>query len=51
MSKSQAQLDFEAHVKKYPTYEDGTPRMTWDRLTKLTKWSWERKLGINPKGF
>lgn len=40
-SKSRGQLAFEAHVKRYPLYHDGTPRRSWDQLDSFQKMSWE----------
>lgn len=33
---------YEADVADYPHYPDGTPRRTWDQLSEIARWSWER---------
>lgn len=33
---------YEADVRARPTYDDGSPRPTWDQLCEVAKWSWER---------
>lgn len=36
------QQAYEADVAAQPVYHDGTPRKTWDRLSPVARWSWER---------
>lgn len=33
---------YEADLAKRPTYHDGTPRPTWEKLSEVGKWSWSR---------
>lgn len=33
---------YEADVRRYPTYHDGTPRKTWAQLSDVERWSWTR---------
>ena len=33
---------YEASVKAIPRYDDGAPRPTWEQLSELKRWSWER---------
>lgn len=40
---SDAQRQYEADVARRPTYHDGTPRKTWDRLGPLERSTWARK--------
>lgn len=42
MPKSQGQRDYEADIAKTPKYHDGAPRSTWDQLSPIARWSWER---------
>jgi len=35
--------DYEADVRKQPTYHDGAARPTWEQLSELAQWSWNRK--------
>jgi hypothetical protein len=39
--KTAGQLAYEEDVRRCPTYHDGTPRLRWDQLVELTRWSWE----------
>lgn len=32
--------DYEADVRRRPTYDDGTPRKTWEQLGELERWTW-----------
>lgn len=41
-AKSQGQLDYEIDVKRVPFYEDGTPRKTWEQLSDIARYSWEK---------
>lgn len=41
-TKSAAQLAYEADVAQRPLYHDGSPRVGWDRLDAVARWSWER---------
>jgi hypothetical protein len=41
-TKTQGQIDYEADVKRRPTYHDGTPRRAWELLDEIAKWSWNR---------
>ena len=40
--KTPGQLDYEADVQKKPLYHTGQPRKTWEELSEITRWSWER---------
>ncbi|WDL96918.1 hypothetical protein [Alicyclobacillus sp. ALC3] len=40
--RSQGQRDYEADLKRKPTYHDGTPRPQWSELDLVARWSWER---------
>lgn len=44
-NKTPGQVDYEADVKRRPTYHDGTPRVSWDALDDVARWSWERGAG------
>jgi hypothetical protein len=35
---------YEADVRSRPTYHDGTPRKSWDRLGEIERWSWNRSV-------
>ena len=35
-------LAYEDDVRQTPLYHDGTARPGWDRLDKISQWSWER---------
>lgn len=35
-------IAYEADVVARPFYEDGTPRRSWEQLSDVAKWSWER---------
>jgi hypothetical protein len=41
-AKSPGQLDYERDVARRPTYHDGRPRATWDELSDIARWSWEK---------
>lgn len=41
-TKTAAQLAYEADVSRCPLYHDGSPRVGWDRLSAVARWSWER---------
>lgn len=43
--KTLGQLDYEADVKRRPTYDDGSPRRPWHELPALFRWTWERPHG------
>lgn len=34
---------YEADLLDRPTYHDGSPRKTWEQLSEVARWSWERK--------
>lgn len=34
---------YESDVAARPTYQDGTPRKTWDQLDNVARYSWERE--------
>lgn len=36
------QIAYEAELKARPTYDDGSPRRTWEQLGPIAQWSWER---------
>lgn len=40
--KTRGQIDYEADVQRQPFYLDGAPRSSWDQLSDIAKWSWER---------
>jgi hypothetical protein len=40
--KTPGQLAYEEDVRLSPTYQDGTPRLRWDQLDEVRRWSWER---------
>jgi hypothetical protein len=49
MEKTPGQLAYERDLAKVPLYPAdcgvgfmGTPRPTWDQLSKIARWSWER---------
>ena len=33
---------YEADVSREPVYHDGMPRPTWDKLSDLARWQWNR---------
>jgi hypothetical protein len=33
---------YESDLKITPTYHDGTARPSWERLSAIARWSWER---------
>lgn len=37
---TQAKADYEADVKRRPTYHDGTPRRKWEDLSKEVQGTW-----------
>lgn len=41
---------YEASVAANPFYHDGAPRPTWDQLSDVIRWSWERTSGA-PAGW
>ena len=41
--KTPGQLDYEADVQQKPLYHTGQPRKTWEELSEITRWSWERR--------
>lgn len=41
-AKTPGQIAYEEDCKRRPTYDDATPRKTWDQLDKVSRWSWER---------
>jgi hypothetical protein len=46
--KTPGQLDYEADVQQKPLYHTGQPRKTWEELSEITRWSWERRATIHP---
>ena len=46
--KTPGQLDYEADVQQKPLYHTGQPRKTWEELSEITRWSWERGATIHP---
>lgn len=40
--KTPGQLDYERDVQQKPLYHTGQPRKTWEELSEITRWSWER---------
>jgi len=40
--ESAARAAYEADVREMPTYHDGAPRVPWERLCAIARWSWER---------
>ena len=40
--KTPGQLAYEADVRACPAYHDGTPRSSWEGLSDIARWSWER---------
>lgn len=42
MSKSYGQQAYERDLARRPRYHDGTPRVSWERLSDIARWSWER---------
>ncbi len=45
--KTPGQLDYERDVQQKPLYHTGQPRKTWDELSEITRWSWERRSTIH----
>ena len=41
--KTPGQLDYERDVRQNPLYRTGQPRKTWEELSEITRWSWERR--------
>ena len=41
--KTPGQLDYERDVQQKPLYHTGQPRKTWEELSEITRWSWERR--------
>lgn len=39
---TRGQQAYERDVKRRPTYHDGKPRRSWDQLSEVAKWSWEK---------
>lgn len=39
---------YEASVRLMPTYHDGTPRKTWDQLSRAVQIGWETKRHTPP---
>ena len=37
------QIAYEADLKNRPYYDGGKPRDTWEKLSEIAKWSWQRK--------
>jgi hypothetical protein len=33
---------YEADIKQRPNYQDGGPRPSWERLSYIAQWSWEK---------
>ncbi len=46
--KTPGQLDYERDVQQKPLYHTGQPRKTWEELSEITRWSWERGATIHP---
>jgi hypothetical protein len=40
--KETGREDYERDLAATPNYHDGTQRPSWDQLSDLAKWSWER---------
>ena len=40
--KTPGQIDYERDVQQKPLYHTGQPRKTWEELSEITRWSWER---------
>lgn len=36
------QQAYEADLQRQPLYHDGTPRKSWDQLSDIARWSWNR---------
>jgi hypothetical protein len=41
---ARGKADYEADVRKRPTYHDGGARKTWEQLGSVEQWSWNRKV-------
>lgn len=41
--KTPGQIDYERDVQQKPLYHTGQPRKTWEELSEITRWSWERR--------
>lgn len=41
-SKSVGQRAYECDVQRTPRYHDGTPRVPWEKLSKIAQRSWEQ---------
>lgn len=48
--KSAGQLAYERDVARFPRYYDGVSRPTWNRLSEVARWSWERNPVDRPGG-
>jgi hypothetical protein len=42
MTRTPGRVAYESDVRAEPTYHDGTPRRTWEQLSDVARWSWER---------
>lgn len=43
MTKTPGQIAYEEDVRFTPTYDHGIPRHSWDQLSEIARWSWERQ--------
>ena len=41
--KTPGQKAYESNVAKNPTYHDGKPRKSWEKLSKIARESWEKQ--------
>ena len=42
MAHTPGRMAYEEDVRGKPHYHDGTPRRTWEQLSEIARWSWER---------